>query len=300
MIVKLLRDPILHFLLTGGVLFFVAGLLRDEELLPADDKLITVDRAGLLTYMQYQSNAFDPATFEMALDNLDDRSLQELIHNYVAEEVLYREARALGLEQSDYIIRQRMVDKMRFLLTDLAGGEAQPTTAELQGWLEQNAELYRIAPAVSFTHVFIDAGSSGDAQARARANAMLATLNERKAGFNDAVEEGDRFPFLRNYVERTLDFVSGHFGTGFAQALQQLQPDPGRWQGPLQSEYGYHLLLLTALSPGRDPQLEEVRADVLRDYVAQRSETRLATMVDDVRAQYRVEVEALRTADAGK
>jgi hypothetical protein len=289
MLARLLRDPILHFIAAGFVLFLLSSVVARPEQQQENDRLIRVDRATLLTFMQYQSNAFDAASFERALDSMGNDELQQLIDDYVSEEVLYREATALGLEQSDYIIRRRMVDKMRFLLTDLAGADTAPTTAELQAWLEQNPGLYRIEPSASFTHVFIDASSSGQQQALQQANVLMANLNESHVGFNDASAHGDRFPFLRNYVERTLDFVSGHFGKAFADALARLEPNAERWQGPLQSDYGYHLVLLTTLTPGRDPTLEEVATNVARDLSAMRSEERLQQMVQDVRGQYEVE-----------
>jgi hypothetical protein len=295
LIYKILRDPIVHFLVAGGVLYSLASLMRGEPLVPTDDKLITVDRDSLLTYIQYQSNAFDPGAFETALDNMDAAALQQLVDGYVREEVLFREAAALGLDRSDYIIRQRMVDKMRFLLGDVAGADSVPTDAELQQWLDQNAELYHIAPSATFTHVFVDASGADMQQARQKAVALLPELNDNQIGLHDSAGQGDRFPFLRNYAERTLQFISGHFGIGFVQSLQQLQPDPARWQGPLESAYGYHLVLLTTLMPGRDPALVDVRTDVMRDLIQARSEERLAQLVEIVRAQYQVDVAPLQS-----
>lgn len=290
---RLLRDPILHFLAAGFVLFLLARLLAGPAAETGSEKLIRIERADLLTYMQYQANAFDADSFARALDNMSATELQQLIDDYVAEEVLYREARALGLEQSDYLIRQRMVDKMRFLLGETGSTNAAPTTAELRAWLEQNREAYRIDPYASFTHVFIDAAGIGDDQARKQAEAMLADLNANTVGFDQASSYGDRFPFLRNYVERTLDFIRNNFGSNFAAALQQLQPADGLWQGPLQSDYGYHLVLLTALTPASDPALEAVINDVTQDYILMRNEEQLRQMVMDVRAQYEIDTSAV-------
>lgn len=290
---RLLRDPILHFLVAGFVLFLLARLVAGPAAETGSDKLIRIERADLLTYMQYQANAFDADSFERALDNMSANELQQLIDDYVAEEVLYREARALELEQSDYLIRQRMVDKMRFLLGDSGGTDAAPTTAELQVWLEQNREAYRIDPYASFTHVFIDAAGIGDEQARKQAEAMLAELNNKRTGFDEASSYGNRFPFLRNYVERTLDFVRNNFGSNFAATLQQLQPAEGLWQGPLQSDYGYHIVMLTALTPASDPALQDVITDVTQDYLLMRNEERLRQMVRDVSAQYEIDTSAV-------
>lgn len=293
MFARILRDPILHFLAAGFALFLLTRLLAGPVAETDSDKVIRIERADLLTYMQYQANAFDADSFARALDNMSASELQQLVDDYVAEEVLYREARALELEQSDYLIRQRMVDKMRFLLGESGGTDAAPTTEELQAWLEQNREAYRIDPYASFTHVFIDAAGIGDEQARMQAEAMLAELNNKRAGFDEASSYGDRFPFLRNYVERTLDFIRNNFGSNFAAALQQLQPSDGLWQGPLQSDYGYHLVMLTALTPASDPALQDVITDVTQDYILMRNEERLRQMVQDVRAQYEIDTSAV-------
>jgi hypothetical protein len=285
-----MREPLLHFLLAGALLYALATFLRPGELEPADDKLIYIDRTALLTYLQYQANAFDPDTFAQALDAMGETELQRLLDGYITEEVLYREATALGLEQSDYIIRQRMVDKMRFLLGDMSATDATPTDQELQAWLEQNPELYRIQASATFTHVFVDA-ANGD---EAKALQLLQELNEQQVGFNDAGGMGDRFPFLRNYVERTLDFAKGHFGPEFVAGLEQLQPDASTWQGPLRSAYGYHLVLLTVLDEARDPALADVRTDVLRDYIATRSEERLSQLVQNLRDGYEVQLDQLQ------
>lgn len=288
---RILREPLLHFLAAGLLLYLTDYAVEGPSLSPGDEKQIVVDRATLLTYMQYQSNAFDSAAFERALDALGSNDLQQLIDAYVAEEVLYREAAALGLERSDYIIRQRMIDKMRFLLADISSDDGMPDDSELQAWLEENRELYRVQAAATFTHVFI---SSANDASTTQAVELLRELNDAQLDFNDASAQGDRFPFLRNYVERTLEFVAGHFGQGFVDELQKLQPDTDTWQGPLQSEYGQHLVLLTALAPARDPLLDEVRADITRDFLAARREERLTAMIQKVREQYSIEVQDLQ------
>lgn len=291
LIQRLLREPVLHFLVAGVLLYVVATVIRGPELMPEDERRIVVDRDALLEFMQFRANVFEPELFEETLNSLSEEELNTVVEQYITEEVLYREAQALALEQSDYIIRQRMVEKMQFLLAGLAGGDSAPPAEELQAYFEENKAGYLIKPSVTFTHVFFDTGIHGDEQALAKAREALAKLNADNIGFNGAEGMGDRYPFLRNYVERTVEYVQGHFGTDFAAALSALEPDEESWQGPLPSEYGYHLVLLTSYFPAREPMLEEVRRDVERDYMQERERLLLDEMVENVREQYEIEIE---------
>jgi hypothetical protein len=104
---RLLREPLVHFLVAGAALFAVHALVRGPA--PAGDGTIVVDRRALLAYMQTKSNVYDDAAVGGALDALSEKDLAELIDQYVAEEALYREAKALGLDRGDGVIRQRVL-----------------------------------------------------------------------------------------------------------------------------------------------------------------------------------------------
>lgn len=292
---RLLREPVLHFIVVGMLLFTLTAAFRDGPLLPEDDATIVVDRTTLLSFMQFRSNAFDAGAFSAALDAMPAEELQGLIDDYVTEEVLYRESRALGLDSSDYIIRQRMVQKMQFLLADLAGGESSWTETELADYFAQHREVWLVQPSTTFTHVYFDASRRGENPAFEDAMAMRDSLNTRQAGFNDIAEDGDRFHFLRNYVERTYDYIEGQFGSDFAAALQDTQAS-ATWQGPFRSAFGWHVVLLSEQLPARYPELEEVREDVVADFLRTRGNSLRDEMIATVKERYPVVVETLRGA----
>lgn len=291
---RLLREPLVHFLAAGALIYVAWGLCGQR----VDDtgRRIVVDRATLLEYLQYQAKAFEPGTFGQQLDAMSAPERQQLIDNYVREEVLYREARELGLERGDYVMRLRLVQKMGFLLESPV--ETEPTDAELQQYLEKNAELYAVAPSFTFTHVFLDSIKRGDAAARAEAQRTLARLNANHAGFNDAPRYTDRFAFLQNYVERTPDYIASQFGDAFMAELAKLPVGTGKWLGPLQSDTGWHLVLLTATTPGRLPRVEEIRErladDLKRELAAERQQQAIQALID----QYQVELVDLPGASA--
>ncbi len=283
----------MHFVVAGAVLFAAFAFVRGPRLPAADDSTIVVDRRALLTYMQYRANAFDAATFEAALDAMSEHDLANLIDEYVEEEALYREAKTLGLDGSDYVIRQRMVQKLKFLLGDAAAPDAKLAPGVLRDYFAAHKQEYAIAPAVTFTHVFFDAQRRGADRARADAGRAARELNAAHAAFNDAPGHGDRFPFLRNYVDRTFDYVAGQFGQEFAGALAALTPGE-QWQGPLRSAYGQHAVLLTRRTELRYPELDEIRDRVEGDYLREHADAELKKLTRTVRERYHVEVLNLR------
>ena len=290
---RLLSEPLVHFLVAGAALFLAVALVRSPQLTRSDESTIVVDRRALLAYMQYKANVFEPETFASALDSLSERELALLVDEYAEQEALYREAKSLGLEGSDYVIRQRMIQKIRFLLGDAAGADAKIDDTALAEYFAAHEAEYAIVPAVTFTHVFYDAQRRGDGHAHDDAGHAVAELNASHAAFNDAPAHGDRFPFAQNYVDRTLDYVASQFGQEFATALGTLAPGE-RWQGPLRSAYGEHAVMLTQRSELSYPKLDEVRERVELDYLRERETAELDRLTRGIRERYRVEVVNVR------
>jgi parvulin-like peptidyl-prolyl isomerase len=287
---RLLREPLVHFVAAGALLFAAFTLVRGPRPSAADDSTIVVDRRALLTYMQYRANAFDAATFEAALDALSEQDRAQLIDEYVEEEALYREAKTLGLDGSDYVIRQRMIQKIKFLLGDAAAPGATVDANAVADYFAAHKQEYAVEPSVTFTHVFFDAERRGGAdKARDVAERAVRDLNATHATFNDAPGHGDPFPFLKNYVDRTFDYVASQFGREFAAALAKLTPGEV-WQGPLRSAYGEHAVLLTRRTEPKFPELDEIRDRVEGDYLRERAAVELKSLTAIVRKRYRVEV----------
>jgi parvulin-like peptidyl-prolyl isomerase len=136
---------------------------------------------------------------------------------------------------------------------------------DIETFFEANKNDYFIAPYMTFTHVYFEKDKRGDDAALALAEAKLTELNAARVSFAEAPRHGDRFPYFLNYVERDPDFVASHFGPPVAEQLFMLEPDPALWRGPLESPYGYHLVLLTKKVEGRYPDLDEVRERVRSD-----------------------------------
>ncbi len=289
---RIAREPLVHFLAAGAALFTLFQAVGGEQP-AADDSTIVVDRRALLMHMQYRANAFEPEAFGALLDAMTPQELQALIDDYVREEALYREASFLGLGESDYIIRQRMIQKMSFLMGDLAVAGDATEEAALEDYFARNREVYAVEPSITFTHVFFDADRRGAEGAEAAARAALAELSAQEAGFNDAAGRGDSFPFLKNYVERTYPYAASHFGDAFAQGLAALPEDARGWQGPIRSAYGWHVVFVAARTRPSLPALSDVRDQVAADYRRETADAALETLTADLLERYRVEAPEL-------
>jgi hypothetical protein len=285
------REPLVHFLVLGGAIFCLYSWLRGEGPVSPGERVIVVDEAALLQFMQFRERAFSGPHFRDALAAMPPGERQLLIDDYVREEALYREALAIGLDADDYIIRRRLVQKVEFITESLARPSDEISEADLDAYFLAHREDYYVAPHVTFTHVFFDAERRGWDEARALAQAKVVELNAGAVAFEDASRHGDRFPFFVNYVERTRDFVETHFGPAMAEAIFASQPNATVWRGPFESPYGVHLVLLTSRAEGRDPKLDEVRGLVKDAAAAEHRSELLNEAVSTIIGQYEVRVE---------
>ena len=284
---KFLKDPLTHFLVIGVVFFALAGSNEEAVTEPAEENRIVVDRDALLQFVQYRSKVFESGTAESFLDTLDEGQRDKLVRDYVEEEALYREAKALGLEADDYVIRQRLVQKAAFL-ADAAVGDTAPDEAAITAFYEEHKNDYAIPPTATFAHIYFNAEKRGLRDAEREAERMTNRLNRRRAAFEDAVKYGDRFPFHTNYVERTYDYVASQFGASAADAIFAEDGPFNAWRGPVVSDHGAHVIVVRDVTPGRIPPLAEVRERVADDAArAARAEKRDKLIAETV-ARYDV------------
>lgn len=244
---RYLKDPLTIFLLFGLLIFVAQQLLGTGD--AGNYRIdVTIGQQNRILD-QWQAQMGRPPTPEEA---------RGLLEQWLKEEILYREAKKLGLDRDDTIIRRRLAQKLTFLNEDLANAE-EPSPAELAGYFEANAADYRIPDRFSFEHRYFSSDRRQDAEADAR------------AALDDPDAPGDPFILQKSYVDRSAREIADLFGTGFARALSDLDADrPALWQGPVRSAYGWHLVRITGRTPARDPLLAEVRDAVRRDFLESR------------------------------
>jgi len=273
---RCLREPLVHFLLIGLGMFVIYGVLNPgpgqggslSRIVLTEDDLRQLQIAFTAQWRR-------PPTPE---------ELAGLVNSKVREEILYREALALGLDKEDTIVKRRMAQKMDFLAEDLSDLR-EPTTEELRAWFEKNSQRFALPSRTTFRHLYFSPDRRGE---HTRADAVSA-LNELAGKPEDspaAVALADPFMFQDYYGDRTPEQLAKEFGPNFAQSLFQIKP--GSWQGPIESGYGWHLVWVGSITPSRMPQFEEVEQDVKSKWIEeQRAETK-RKMFEAMRTRYEV------------
>lgn len=271
---RILHEPLLHFLLIGAMLFGIAEW-RDNASEPALKQIVLTE--GDVEQLRI-------AMLAQGLPEPDPAQMRGLIDAKVREEVLYREAIAMGLDQDDTIIRRRLVQKMDFLAEDLSAMR-EPTQEELQQWMDEHPQEFALPPRVSFRHLYFSPDQRGADAPEAAADARR-KLDELEAGSAEAAELGDRFMYQDYYADRTPEQVADVFGRPFAVDVFGLEP--GIWSAPIGSGLGWHLVRVDSLTPGHVAELDEVEASVKLQWQEFRRKEFKAEAFDVMRAKYEV------------
>jgi parvulin-like peptidyl-prolyl isomerase len=273
---RFLREPLLHFLILGAGLFGVYATVTSS--VSTQNNRIVVDETQVLRLAeQFQRTWMRPPTRQ---------ELQALAEDYVKEEILYREAVVLGLDQDDLVIRRRLRQKMEFLNADLAEPQA-PTEAQLQDYLDAHQDRFRRPDRYSFQQVFLNPyRRSGDVK-RAAAE-LLERLNTDPslAGNPDSIGDATMLPALLDDVTRQE--ATKTFGPAFQRHLENAPI--GHWSGPYETSYGVHLVRVTQRKAGELPALAEIRPILELAWYAERRNEANAHFYQAIRARYDVEI----------
>lgn len=294
---KLLAQPLVHFLFLGSFLFVLYQWQSGSG--NGESEQITVDREKLLTFMQYRSKAFNSEVFGSKLDAMGEDERQALIDDLVREEVLFRESKSLGLDRDDYVIKRRLIQKLEFITQGFIDSATQVERADVEAHFASHQADYFIESYTTFTHVYFSVEKHGKAQAEKLALEMHTQLDQNQVAFADAIQFGDRFLYHTNYVERTPDYIASHFGPSMAKSVFDIETDIEKantsWQGPFESPYGYHLVLVADSQAGRVPDLDEVYEQVRADTQQVLIRQKTTQAIDEIVNRYQVTVEDVRS-----
>ena len=282
---KLVREPLVHFLVLGGLLFAWFEW-KGGGSGPGSTRIAITP--GLVEHL---ASGFS-RTWQRSPT---DTELKGLVDDHVKEEIAVREATSMGLDRGDAIVRRRLRQKMEFLVED-AVDAAPPTDAELEAWLERHPEVFRAEPQVGLRQVYVNAGRRG-ASSVAEAQRLLERL--QADGPQARIDTlGDASMLPRELPLGPLPEVARAFGTGFATRVAAMEP--GRWSGPVESPYGLHLVLVTGRVAPAPPALADVRPLVERELVAERRRAQLQALYERLLARYTVTVEMAKGEAARK
>lgn len=277
MVKSLLREPLLHFLLLGLALFALDAWLRPASNAEARREIV-VSEARIRSLAQNFARTWQRPPTRDELDGL--------VESFVREEVMVREALAMGLDRDDAIIRRRLQQKVEFV-SEEAAALATPTDEELRAYMAAHPEQFQREPRLSFRQVYLDPrkrASSLDADARR----LLDALNRPNPP--DFANLGDRLLLLEpRYDGATPTDIARQFGAEFAAAVTR-QP-VGRWAGPIASGYGVHLVKVDVLQPGAAAELDAMRPLVLREWSNARRQEVSKAFYEKLRASYAITVQ---------
>ena len=190
--------------------------------------------------------------------------LRGLVTEFLKEELLAREARAMALDENDTIVRRRLAQKLEFLMQDTAR-LAEPSADDLKHFYDAHPDLFRAPARASFSHIYFSGEQRHDAQADALA--ALAALSHADARAR-AQEFGDRLLIDAELRDADEPSVAAQFGPAFAKSLFALAP--GAWQGPIESAYGLHLVRIDKIVAAEQRDIADVRTQVLERWRSER------------------------------
>lgn len=243
------REPLVHFLIAGlGIFLFF--MWRGEPADPASRTIVIEEEQVTRLTERWQ------ATWQRAPTPTE---IDGLIRDHIKEEVYYREARRLGLDEDDPIVRRRLRAKMEYLAR-AAVEEARPDDATLQQWLDRNPGRYASDALFSFDQIYL--GQLEPEAARARAESVQAQL--RGGARWEAL--GATISLTKSRERATKSDIARDFGDEFAAGIAPLAA--GEWSGPISSGFGQHLVRVRAVTAPRPPQLSDVRQTVENDWRA--------------------------------
>jgi hypothetical protein len=270
---RLLREPLLHFFVLGLALFGVSALVqRRSGSAPSRQIVLTMDDLRQLQIAFMAQWQREPTPQEMV----------GLLENRIREEVLYREALAMGLDKDDTIVRRRLAQKMEFLAEDVSGSH-EPTQDELRAWFAKNRQMFSQPARVTFRHLYFSPDRRGPL-AREDAEKAVARLAGKPASWPGAAALADAFMFQDYLPDRTHEQIAKDFGPPFAKAL--FAQKPGAWTGPLESGYGWHVVFVDSIATARESAFEEVEPDVKTAWLGAKKAEAWDKAYKEMRAKY--------------
>jgi parvulin-like peptidyl-prolyl isomerase len=275
-VTRWLKEPLFHFLLIGAGLFMLYGWQTDDDALRPDQIVFTEAKIDQLINLWERKWQRLPTQQE----------LQGLIEQQIREEVLYREALAMGLDKDDMVVRRRMSQKMEFISNDLAS-LAEPDESQLQTYLDKHPEKFAIPGRISYSQVYLNESQRGE-QIYADAEKLLVELSQSTVDV-DISMAGDSFMGGYSFNDETDFGVARLFGRAFAQELFKLPV--GEWTGPVESGYGLHLVRVDSRTDSRAPSLQQVRDKVRAEWVAAQQREFNDVLYSELRKRYEITIE---------
>ncbi len=269
---RLLSEPLIQFFILGLLLFFLTSDVRQHRDKQSREIIVDNERIGLMV-MNYKMQTGD-------LPNKEQ--LDAMIDNYIREEISCREAKRLGLDKDDEIVRRRLSQKFEFLQTDLVEDE-QPSEEDLKEFYTKHPGLFQTESTVSFSHIYFSTDHTTDNKAKQKASIVLEQL--KKSKLHRASEKGDRFPLQYDYTDQSALDIQQNFGE--KAILDTLFNAPvNTWVGPVRSGYGWHLVFISNRNNAVEIPFASIKEDVKTKWLEATKESQNKKAFDKLGKKY--------------
>jgi len=302
-----LNKPWLHFIVMGALLYYLQGVFFPEpkpvvgplnqarlealqqQWFASTGRLPTPEQQARMVAAELDRDMLFQRAIQLELHLYDTVVYQRLLRNMrflqlaegKSDQALYEEALAMRLHLGDEVVKRRLIQVMEQLM--LAANPPQPVAeAALLAEFEKRREELRRSARYSIEHLYFNRERESDI------DTVIATIAEQNLSATQAREMSS--PFLPGYrfKRQTPDQLARHFGAAFVKNLQEADPQPGSWRGPIRSTYGLHYVWVSDVEVDRDATLEEVRGQLLRDLESREKAAALQDSISAMRDSFEV------------
>ncbi len=277
MLKVILKEPLLHFLVLALLIFLVFDVLNP-----------TREEANVITISEGRVEQLRTRFESTWLRQPSDEEMALQVRDYALDEIYSREARALGLDQNDAVVKRRLRQKMEFMLQDIRPQE--PTHEEIGNFFKQNADRYLSARKYSFEQVFVSLDREA-AELEAILNAWQMQIE------SDARPAGDNTSLPASMTSASERQIERQFGTEFLHVLGEIPS--GVWHGPFRSGLGIHFVKISRIQQGELPALETVYAKVVEDWKYEKRSAAKIAFETALLERYEVRVEGDSGTESG-
>ena len=246
-----------------------------------DENVIIVSNNNLKIF--YFNNLDPENPYNQDFNILNAKQIDQLKKDFIKREVLVREAKKLGLDRIDSIISARLAQLGQQALVGEIIDIDSVEISEVNNFFDTNKLQYIEPETISFSHIFFDTEES--------AKSYLIKLSEEldSKKLKDLVNTGGIvFPYQKNYSKKPYSFIVGHFGESGARNIFSLQKNNSKWQGPIKSSLGYHLINVFNKTAMEQLALDDILSEVTRDYYEQLRKSDTQSIISNKILEYQV------------
>ena len=270
---KLIKEPLVHFIFLGVLIFGIYAVIGEKE--ESENTIVfdTYDLDNILSSWEMQWKR--PPT---------PQELSSLIAQNIKQEIFYKEALSMNLDHNDEIIKRRLAQKMEFLSKDLANLNT-PTDDDIETYYEENGMNYKLPPNYTLYQLVFSTDNRDDPKQDAQT-----ILNQfQNASPEEMENKGDKLPFKYYYEKVYADDLGAQFGSVFANALPNVSV--GKWEGPVQSGFGYHVVYIKERVEPQIPPLDAIKEKVLTDLIYEQENLMDSLIYVELKKKYAIEFE---------